>query len=54
MVEEEKKGSIELPDGVPADFNMEDENALTEFIDDAAFNVFVDSIGEAFVNDIDT
>ena len=50
-MDEERKG---LPPGVPADFNVEDEMALNEFIDDNAFSAFVESIGEAFVNDMES
>ena len=48
MAEERK----ELPPGVPADFNMADEMVLNQFIDDNAFGAFVDSIGEAFVDEL--
>ena len=52
MAEEIKKNK--LPPGIAEEFNLQDENALNEFIDDAAFNVFVESIGEAFTVDMGT
>ena len=48
---EERKG---MPTGVPADFDLEDEQALNQFIDDNAFSAFVESIGEAFSEEMGT
>ena len=47
---EERKG---IPmSGVPADFDMEDEQALNDFIGENAFETFVESIGEAFTEEM--
>ena len=52
MAEEQK--FTPFPDGVPADFNEEEEAALNEFMDQEAFGAIVESLGEAFSEEINS
>ena len=57
MVEANQAAAAHVPvigDNVPPGFNMEEEQAMKEFIDDVAFDALVDGFGEAFVSDLST